>query len=121
MREGWWVVNDQGKPTELRMKAQWTEREVERRGLKLTIVNKKGQPSNVHNEALAQLIRLWWTVAAEGVSERDVGDLIKGQLLMQGVEAASVVMLSPMKIQNRVVDSVPAGALAPRRMGGFQK
>ena len=40
VREGWWVVHDQGKPTELCMKAQWTERELERRGLKLAVVNK---------------------------------------------------------------------------------
>ena len=71
-------------------------------GLKLAVRDTQSRtPSYAHNEALAKLIRLWWTASPECVSEHDITDLIKAQLMMQGVPVSSVVMLSPVRVRDQ--------------------
>ena len=46
-------------------------------------------------------MRLWWTAGPADTTSADVADLIKAQLLMQGVRAATVVLLSPVRVHSR--------------------
>ena len=104
VRDGWWLVRHKGSEYRLRMRPLWTEAELHERGLKLTVTDKHSRNAQwFYNELWAKFIRLLWTAAPASVSEHDIADLLKAQLLMQGVQVASVVLLSPVKVHSRTL------------------